>query len=76
MAPNPTHLVVYELPLTDSGVPDIPGGYIYLPPPTEPPYIVRISIDGTASVCREGKLRINTPLPGQKFIRSHFEEHP
>ena len=28
---------VYLLPLTDSGAPDVPGQYIYLPPPTDPP---------------------------------------
>ncbi|KAI9814789.1 MAG: hypothetical protein M1827_003055 [Pycnora praestabilis] len=47
---------VYLLPLTDEGAPDVPGTYIYLPPPTNPPYVVRFAIHGTSSICRKGSL--------------------
>ena len=67
--------VVYLLPLTDSGAPNVPGGYIYLPPPTNPPYIVRFTIEGTSSICREGSLWVNAPLVGEHFDRNRYHEH-
>ena len=68
--------VVYELPLTDSGDPEVPGGYIYLPPPTEPPYVVRFLIEGTSSICRQGTLFTNIPEPGRAFRRSNHVVYP
>ena len=65
---------VYLLPLTDAGAPDVPGGYIYLPPPTDPAYTLRIAIEGTSSICREGSFWINAPEAGKKFDRSKFRE--
>ena len=50
---------VYLLPLTDKGAPQVPKGYIYLPPPSDPPYIVRFAIEGTSSI----------------FQRYHFREY-
>ncbi|KAI4289061.1 MAG: hypothetical protein L6R35_001680 [Caloplaca aegaea] len=66
---------VYHLPLDDAGHPDVPGGYIYLPPPTDPAYIVRFAIEGTSSVCREGSLWVNVPRQGEKFNRHAFHEY-
>ena len=66
---------VYLLPLTDDGAPDVQGEYIYLPPPTNPAYIVRFEIEGTSSICREGSLWVNIPAPGQSFDREKYREH-
>jgi len=67
---------VYLLPLTDAGAPDIPGGhnYVYLPPPSDPTYLVRFSIEGTSSICREGSLWVNIPGKGEEFERKKFKE--
>lgn len=67
---------VYLVPLTDSGAPDVPGGYeyLYLPAPTDPPYVVRFEIEGTSSICREGSLWVNIPEPGKQFQRDQFRE--
>jgi glycogen debranching enzyme len=66
---------VYLLPLTDAGAPDVPGTYIYLPPPTSPAYSVRFQIQGTSSICREGSLWVNIPAKGEEFKRSHYREY-
>jgi glycogen debranching enzyme len=66
---------VYLLPLTDMGAPDVPGTYIYLPPPTDPAYKIRFQIQGTSSICREGSLWVNIPLDGERFERSHYREY-
>jgi glycogen debranching enzyme len=66
---------VYLLPLTDEGAPDVPGQYIYLPPPTNPPYVVRFAIEGTSSICRQGSLWSNIPTPGEPFQRHEFREY-
>jgi glycogen debranching enzyme len=65
---------VYLLPLTDNGAPDIPGGYIYLPAPTNPPYNLRFAIEGASSICRQGSLWVNIPAEGQEFERTKFRE--
>ncbi|KAJ8604632.1 hypothetical protein MRB53_041730 [Persea americana] len=67
---------IYLLPLADNGTPDIPGGhnYIYLPPPSEPAYLLRFVIEGTSSICREGTLFTNIPLKGEEFERSKYQE--
>ena len=67
---------VYLIPLTDSGAPNIPGGYeyCYLPAPTDPPYIIRFEIEGTSSICREGSLWVNIPTIGKQFQRDRFRE--
>lgn len=67
----------YLLPLTDEGAPDIPGNhnYIYLPPPSEPAYSLRFSIEGTSSICRHGSLWVNLPAKGDSFSRSSFKEY-
>ncbi|KAF9884652.1 hypothetical protein FE257_001405 [Aspergillus nanangensis] len=62
----------YLLPLKDDGSPDVPGGYIYLPPPTNPPYSVRFVIEGSSSICRDGVLWVNAPDHGKPFNRSSF----
>ncbi|KAF2090819.1 glycoside hydrolase family 133 protein [Saccharata proteae CBS 121410] len=66
---------VYLLPLTDGGAPDVPGGYIYLPPPTNPAYVVRFAIEGTSSICRHGSLWVNIPAKGEQFERGLFKEY-
>lgn len=66
---------VYLLPLTDGGAPDVPGEYIYLPPPSEPAYVVRFAIEGTSSICREGSLWVNAPAAGEPFQRDNFREY-
>ncbi|KAJ4380249.1 bifunctional 4-alpha-glucanotransferase/amylo-alpha-1,6-glucosidase [Didymella sp. IMI 355093] len=66
---------VYLLPLTDAGAPDVPGSYIYLPPPSEPAYCVRFQIQGTSSICREGSLWVNIPAKGEKFSRGQYREY-
>ncbi|KAK2754210.1 hypothetical protein FQN54_007089 [Arachnomyces sp. PD_36] len=65
---------VYLLPLRDDGSPDIPGGYIYLPPPSDPPYTLRFIIEGTSSICRNGSLWVNIPPQGQQFDRNKFQQ--
>ena len=65
---------VFLLPLTDTGAPDVPGEYIYLPPPTEPAYVLRIAIEGTSSICRQGSLWINMPQAGHAFERSKYRQ--
>ncbi|KAE8140755.1 glycogen debranching enzyme [Aspergillus pseudotamarii] len=70
---------VYLLPLRDDGSPDVPGGYIYLPPPTSPPYSLRFVVEGSSSICREGRLWVNIPEDGKPFNRSVFRSfrlHP
>lgn len=63
---------VFLLPLRDDGSPDVPGGYIYLPPPSDPAYLVRFVIEGSSSICRQGDLWVNIPDVGQVFDRSRF----
>ncbi|KAL9049992.1 MAG: hypothetical protein Q9162_006907 [Coniocarpon cinnabarinum] len=72
-SPHPTYL----LPLTDPGAPDIPGGYayVYLPPPSDPAYSLRFSIQGTSSICRNGSFWTNIPAPGEQFERTKFREY-
>jgi glycogen debranching enzyme len=65
---------VYLLPLKDNGTPDVPGGYIYLPPPTTPAYVLRFVVEGTSSICREGSLWVNIPEVGAGFDRSRFRQ--
>ena len=74
-APQVSQQAVYLLPLTDAGAPDVPGTYIYLPPPTDPAYSVRFQIQGTSSICRQGSLWVNVPAKGDKFSRSQYREY-
>ncbi|KAE9971343.1 hypothetical protein BLS_004479 [Venturia inaequalis] len=71
--PAPTN--VYLLPLTDGGAPDVPGTYVYLPPPTQPNYTLRFVIEGTSSICREGSLWVNIPDKDETFDRSCYKEY-
>ena len=66
---------IYYLPLDDDGAPGVLGGYIYLPPPSEPAYTLRFAIEGTSSICREGSLWTNIPRHGEKFRRHSFHEY-
>ena len=66
---------IWLLPLGDDGAPDVPLGYIYLPPPTDPPYILRFEIEGTSSICRHGSLWVNIPAPGEHFRRDNFRTY-
>jgi glycogen debranching enzyme len=72
---QPPVQAVYQLPLTDAGAPDVPGTYIYLPPPTDPAYVVRFLVEGTSSICRQGSLWVNIPAKGEKFKRSQYREY-
>lgn len=65
---------IYLLPLTDNGAPSIPGQYIYLPPPTEPPYSIRFEIEGASSICQQGSLWVNIPAPGKLYRREQYQE--
>lgn len=67
---------VHFLPLTDTGAPDVPGEYIYLPCPTNPPYTVRFTISGASSICRHGSLWVNIPRQGERFDRQRYHEYP
>ncbi|KAL4763497.1 putative glycogen debranching enzyme Gdb1 [Aspergillus foveolatus] len=62
----------YLLPLNDDGSPDVPGGFIYLPPPDHPKYSLRFLIEGSSSICRDGTLWINIPEIGKSFDRQSF----
>lgn len=78
MAPPQTRQstrTVYQLPLTDAGAPDVPNQYVYLPPPTSPPYHLRFAIEGTSSICRDGALWVNIPAEGEEFKRSKFRQY-
>lgn len=76
MAPKLQHTqVVYLLPIKDDGSPDVPGEYLYLPPPTTQPYKIRFQIEGTSSVCRQGSLWCNIPTKGKKFDRKSYNEY-
>lgn len=66
---------VWLLPLTDDGAPDVPLGYIYLPSPTDPAYILRFEIEGTSSICRQGSLWVNIPAPGEHFRRDQYRRY-
>lgn len=66
---------IYSLPLLDSGAPNVPDEFVYLPPPTDPAYILQFEIEGTSSVCREGSLWINIPESGKAFSREAFREY-
>ncbi|ORY09293.1 glucanotransferase domain of glycogen debranching enzyme-domain-containing protein [Clohesyomyces aquaticus] len=72
---RPASQAVYQLPLTDAGAPAVPGTYIYLPPPTDPAYVVRFQIEGCSSICHRGSLWVNIPAKGEKFSRSHYREY-
>ncbi|KAF2810531.1 glycogen debranching enzyme [Mytilinidion resinicola] len=73
---QPSSQEVYLLPLTDSGAPDVPGTYIYLPPPKEQsPYVVRFLVEGTSSICRKGSLWVNIPAKGEPFKRDKYHEY-
>ncbi|EEP81188.1 conserved hypothetical protein [Uncinocarpus reesii 1704] len=65
---------VYLLPLKSDGAPDIPGGYIYLPPPSDPPYLLRFVIEGSSPICRKGNLWVNIPAPKDCFESSKFRK--
>ncbi|CUS13214.1 unnamed protein product [Tuber aestivum] len=65
--------LVYLLPLTDTGAPDIAGDHIGLPPPWEP-YTLRIAIEGASSITRNGSLWTNVPAKGENFGRNKFRE--
>ncbi|KAF2405429.1 hypothetical protein EJ06DRAFT_525945 [Trichodelitschia bisporula] len=65
---------IYILPLKDDGSPDVIGTYIYMPPPSDPVYFIRFSIEGTSSICREGSLWVNLPAKGETFKRDKWRE--
>lgn len=70
-----TSTEVYILPLKDNGAPDVPGEYIYLVPKSKNPLVVRFTIEGTSSICRQGSLWVNIPEQGATFQRSQFREY-
>ncbi|KAL4866071.1 hypothetical protein BDV12DRAFT_173429 [Aspergillus spectabilis] len=69
-----TQETIYLLPLKDDGSPDIPGEFIYLPPPDSPNYSLRFVIEGSSSICRDGTLWVNIPESGKPFDRSSFRD--
>lgn len=56
-----TRKQTYIVPLTHDGAPALPRDYVYLPPPTDPPYVLRFVVDGSAPICRDGRLWVNIP---------------
>jgi glycogen debranching enzyme len=52
----------------------VPGGYILLPAPSDPAYVIRFVIAGTSSICREGSLWVNIPEKEQEFDRKKYRE--
>ena len=54
---------------------DVPNEYVYLPAPTTPAYHLRLTIEGTSSICREGSLWVNIPAEGEEFDRSKFRQY-
>lgn len=56
---------VYPLRLKDDGSPDISRGYVYLPPPSDPTYLLRIVVEGRSPLCYEGTLWVNIPEDGR-----------
>lgn len=52
---------VYPLRLRDDGSPDISRGYVYLPPPSHPEYLLRFIVDGRSPLCYGGTLWVNIP---------------
>lgn len=52
---------VYPLRLKDDGSPEISRGYVYLPPPSKPAYLLRIVVEGRSPLCYEGTLWVNMP---------------
>ncbi|KGQ01116.1 glycogen debranching enzyme [Paracoccidioides lutzii Pb01] len=74
-APKRSQHEVYILPLTDDGAPDVAHGYVSLPHPTDPPYILRFVIEGSSAVCRQGRLWVNIPHLGARFEREFFREY-
>lgn len=66
---------IYNLSLTDDGSPNVPKGYVLLPPPTDQPYHLRIVIQGDSPVCRSGSLWVNIPKDAEgQFERAEFRE--
>ncbi|EGC49156.1 glycogen debranching enzyme [Histoplasma capsulatum var. duboisii H88] len=63
---------VYLLPLTDNGSPDVPREFISLPPPTDPPYILRFVTEGSSPICRRGSLWANIPKEGKQFEKDEL----
>lgn len=63
---------VYLLPLTDDGSPDLPRGYVYLPPPTSPRYRLRFVLEGSSAICNKGTLWMNIPEDGKAFDPAAF----
>ena len=63
---------VYLLPLTDDGSPDLPRGYVYLPPPTSPRYRLRFVLEGSSAICNQGTLWVNIPEDGKVFDPAAF----
>lgn len=72
---QPAKQEVYLLPLTDSGAPDVPGSYLYLPPPSENPYVIRFQIEGVSSISRFGTLCVNIPGKDEEFKRDVYTEY-
>lgn len=75
--PQISNHTVHLLPLKDDGSPDLAGdpAYIYLPPPSNPPYCVRFEVEGTSSICRQGSLWVNLPGEGELYDRKKFKEY-
>ena len=56
---------VYLLPLTDDGSPDLSRGYVYLPPPTSPRYLLRFVLECRSAIFNKGTLWVNIPGDGK-----------
>lgn len=71
--PSSPKKTTYTLPLSSRDAsPAVPRGYVLLPPPTDPPYTLRLEIRGSSPVCRQGTLWVNIPESAEEFDREAF----
>ena len=70
---NPKN-TIYTLPLSSHDAsPAVPRAYVLLPPPTDPPYTLRLELQGSSPVCRQGTLWMNIPEDSEtEFKREAF----
>ncbi|EEQ32685.1 glycogen debranching enzyme [Microsporum canis CBS 113480] len=67
--------LVYVVRLNDNGSPDAYNEYVNLPPPTSPPYSLRLQFEGSSPLCRHGSLWVNIPLVDEEFQRDKYREY-
>jgi glycogen debranching enzyme len=66
---------VYLLHLNDDGSPRVSRNYICIDPQSDDGFTLRLSIEGTSPICRDGSLWINVPEHDGVFNRDEYKEH-